>query len=321
MHNTTVLSGRRRVFFSGAARANHLTPYRLTHSLTQGQTLLTLQQTTRTAEDTPVRGPCKEGESKEGLRRLKRALPRAPAYHIRGSHRPHHGRWHAWPVHSELATCLKTNLHDGIGPPCPASLVSPRPARSCALRLTRRCRRSRAADGVRQRAGDPGQGRAAHELGPARCGALGKRGAAGVPQLCAAGAGGILRRLHLPPCDQGLHGPDRRPDRHRLRWRLGLWRRLQGRGARPAPFQPPRAAGHGVERAKHEPQPILPHARPVRVARRQAHHLRQSDGKLDLQPESDQRARGWARRQTRLPTQARQAKVRLGTGEERLASK
>jgi hypothetical protein len=45
----------------------------------------------------------------------------------------------------------------------------------------------------------------------------------GCAQLCAAVPGGLLRWLHLPSGDQGLHGTDRRPHRQRHRCVRRAW--------------------------------------------------------------------------------------------------
>mmetsp|Transcript_21060 Transcript_21060/g.67865 ORF Transcript_21060/g.67865 Transcript_21060/m.67865 type:complete len:298 (+) Transcript_21060:221-1114(+) len=73
------------------------------------------------------------------------------------------------------------------------------------------------------------------------------------------------------------------------------------KGAPPQQRSANRPARDGEQRPGHQQVPVLPHARPVRVARQQAHHLWKGHRQLDLQPEPVQRGRGRRARPANLP--------------------
>ena len=104
--------------------------------------------------------------------------------------------------------------------------------------------------------------------------AVRRRRAADRGELRQPGARRLLRRHDLPPRDPRLHGPGRRPDRHRLR-RPGLPvpRRVLARRRHDGAGRPV----DGQRRPGHERQPVLPHLRADAASRRSPHRLRPGD--------------------------------------------
>ncbi len=81
----------------------------------------------------------------------------------------------------------------------------------------------------------------------------------------------LLRRVDLPPRHRRLHGPGRRPDRHRHRRpRLPVRRRVPPRAA----VRSAVSAGHGERRPRHQRLTVLHHGDQDAAPEPQAHHLR-----------------------------------------------